>query len=272
MKRRRSVPSGIESSHYICPTSSSPNLNLEINTFPIKTSYVGCYKKTKRHSSPLSINCHKHSSPMLMEKPEILRIQESLNNGIMLNSLMGHLLALQEEDSYNGKDVKLEIIKPFGDIKENIHLDNFISDVFFRCSNSLTLILFFSIKDNGLLDIINNSIQLNNENLNIISISSNLENTTCNNTAIPIINDFKNLITKNFDVLDPLSGGVYPLNCIFLFDSLWKLRLKLNVIISNSNNKKLMNINRTNSTFDDELMGVLLNCLNYLKLEMDGQY
>lgn len=65
-------------------------------------------------------------------------------------------------------------------------------------------------------------------NAEVVGISANI---TSNTHAFPLINDSK--ISKKFNVLDPVGGGVYPRDVLMIFDKYGKKRVEIPIKLYN---------------------------------------
>ncbi|CCH41079.1 hypothetical protein BN7_616 [Wickerhamomyces ciferrii] len=114
------------------------------------------------------------------------------------------------------------------------------------------VVVFFGVI-NEFLDPINKSYEKLTKvfNSEVIAISSNVSK---NNYAFPLINGSK--ISKKFNVLDPMGGGVYPRDVIMIFDKEGNKRVEIPVTLYN------------NYLLDKPIVEVLMDYLEELESEV----
>ncbi|ODV73397.1 uncharacterized protein CYBJADRAFT_92958 [Cyberlindnera jadinii NRRL Y-1542] len=126
----------------------------------------------------------------------------------------------------------------------------------FRSHGKPLVLVFFGIM-NGYLDDINENYEslVKHYDANIIGISSNVSE---NSYRFPLINS--TMAMRNFNVLDPVGGGVYPRDVMFVFDRFGKQKLEI----------PIKHMNRF--VFNESISNVLAEALEHVTNEMVYNY
>ncbi|ODV58395.1 uncharacterized protein ASCRUDRAFT_10223 [Ascoidea rubescens DSM 1968] len=144
-----------------------------------------------------------------VHKPSLIRQEELKEDKTYLISLYNHLK--QRQDGF-----KFSVLAD-----KSIDKVDLRSEIFsYSVVNNPLLIVFFGPFNNQHLFEINSNYERFGErypHLRTIGVTSNISLSEYSCLKFPVLDDTASQFSKFFNILDPLGGGVYPQNRVFLF-------------------------------------------------------